>query len=143
MRSTLQRIAVFDQYAKLCGAASANHDGDRCCQSKCTGTGDNQHGDTGSKRERQLRRRPEKPPAKKSQHSDEDNDRHENRRDFINQVGDGWFTYLRLLHHVDDMGQRSLFTQTGNFYDQAATAVTGTTDNFITGFFSNRERFAS
>jgi hypothetical protein len=78
------------------------------CQTHRARTGDDQHGDGVGERVDSEARGPEQPPADERERGDDEHDGHEHGGHAIGQALDGRARALRLLHQLDDAGQRGL-----------------------------------
>ena len=132
----LERFGVLDQHARGGAAAGADHDRHRRGQPQRTRAGDDQDGDRVDQRMRHPRLGADESPGDKRDDGDQNDARHEVRRDLIGQALNRRAGPPRLAHHADDLGEHRIGPDVLGPHDQAAGAVDRATDHLVARSFA-------
>ena len=119
--SGLQAFTGFDQDSLLGSSSSSYHNGRRCCQSQCTGAGNNKYGDTGCQCKAEGLSK-EQPYHDRNQ-GDGNDHRYKNTADFIGQFGNRRFGATCLLYQTDNLGKSSILADAVCFHLEITCTV--------------------
>jgi hypothetical protein len=119
----LERSGVLDQDALAGASPDPDHDRHRRSEPERARTGDDQHRHGDHDGVRKLRRRPDERPHDRRGDRDDDDRRHEDGRDLVDEPLHGGARALRLRDHVNDLRQQCLAADALRAHQQSAAAV--------------------
>ncbi|EAQ12573.1 hypothetical protein RB2654_14845 [Rhodobacterales bacterium HTCC2654] len=138
----LKCVALAKQHAKLRAPTRADHDRGRRRQTHRTGTGDDEHRDTGDQSETQRRIGTEGEPDGHGHGGDGHDPRHEPAGDLIDKRLDRQFRPLRLFDHADDLGERGVGPDARGGDPQRPVGVHGAARHTVARPLFDRNRLA-
>ena len=121
--------------------AVADHDRNRRRQPQCTGTAHDKHRDAAGQREAGRPVHDHKPEEDHDQ-GDPDDRRYEDSRDRVRQPGDGRLCRSRVAHHLDDLGESAVLSDTRRLAAQIAGLVQGRARDLVSLLFIHRNALA-
>ena len=136
----LEDLRALDQQPELRAAAGADEQRGRRGEPERARAGDDQHGDGGGEREREVLARAD-PEAERGDR-DADHDRHEDARDPVGEPLDGRLARLRLGDQPRDLRERGVGADLRRAHDQPAAGVDARARDLVAGLLLDRHGLA-
>ena len=137
----LKRNCCFEKNSILGTHTVTDHNGNRCCKAKCTGTADNQHGNSSC--QCITKRMACKKPDDRCDHCNGDHCRYKHSGNTVCDLCDRCLCGCRVTDHFDDLGKGGILSDSGCFTFDKSGLVHSCRRNHISGFFVNRNTFTS
>ncbi len=118
-----ERLGVPKQNSRLRAATGSDHDRHRRRKAKGARARDDQHRDGIHQRVHETRFGARKRPDQESEHRNQDDDRHEPRRNRVCQTLNRRPRSLSLAHHSDDLGQQRVRSDSQSLHDERPRSV--------------------
>ena len=132
----LKRNGCLEKNAVLGTHTVTDHNGNRCCKTKCTGAADNQHGNSSC--QCITKRMPGKKPDNGCDHCNGDHCRYKHTGNTVCDLCNRCLGGCRVADHLDNLGKGGILSHSGCFTFDKSGLVHSCRGNHISGFFVHR-----
>ena len=138
----LECVCALHEDAARRAAARAHDDRGRRREPERARAGDDEHRDERRQRVAERRVRPERQPGQRARERDDEHDRHEHRRDAVDEPLDGGLRALRLLDHAHDLREERVGADPRHTEPEGAAAIQRPARDVVAGALLDRQRLA-